>query len=45
LTPIPIDVVREVTDRLPWLFGVATLLLSLMVVPAGIAIVRGPRDI
>lgn len=44
-TPIPIDVVEEVTTRLPILFLGATAILALTVMAAGISIIRGPRDI
>jgi|GEM_PF-741946 len=44
-TPVPIDVVAEVTARLPIVFASAVFFLSIMIVAAGISIVRGPRDI
>jgi hypothetical protein len=45
LTPIPIDVLAEVNARLPVLLLGAMSILGLVVVIAGVAILRGPRDI
>ena len=44
-TPIPIDVLAEVNARLPVLFLGAIAALGLVVVAAGVSILRGPRDI
>ena len=45
VTPIPIDVLAEVNARLPVLLLGVMAALSLVVVAAGVAILRGPRDI
>ena len=45
LTPIPIDVLAEVNARLPVVLLGAMSILGLVVVMAGVAILRGPRDI
>jgi hypothetical protein len=44
-TPIPIDVLAEVSARLPVLLLGAIAALGLVVVVAGVSILRGPRDI
>lgn len=44
-TPVPIDVVAEVRTRLPVLFVGAALVMLLVILGAGISIIRGPRDI
>ena len=44
-TPIPIDLLAEVNARLPVLLLGLMAALSLVVVAAGVAILRGPRDI
>jgi photosystem II stability/assembly factor-like uncharacterized protein len=44
-TPIPIDVLAEVNARLPALFLGAIAVLGLVVMAAGVSILRGPRDI
>jgi hypothetical protein len=38
-------VVAEVRTRLPALFGGAALVMLIVIVAAGVSIVRGPRDI
>ncbi|HHW88503.1 MAG TPA: hypothetical protein GX400_20140 [Chloroflexi bacterium] len=45
MTPIPIDVLAEVNARLPVVLLGAMSILGLVVVAAGVAILRGPRDI
>lgn len=45
LTPIPINVLAEVNARLPVVLLGAMSILGLVVLAAGVAILRGPRDI
>ncbi|MBW7886038.1 MAG: hypothetical protein H3C34_26095 [Caldilineaceae bacterium] len=41
----PIDIIAEVNDRLPVVFLGLTAILAVVVVAAGVSILRGPRDI
>jgi len=45
VTPIPIDVMAEINTRLPVIFLGAIAALGLVVMAAGVSILRGPRDI
>lgn len=45
VTPIPIDIMAEVTTRLPILFMGAIAIFAVVVIAAGVSILRGPQDI
>lgn len=44
-TPTPIDVAKAVYETLPPVFVGASVLLVLMIIGAGLSVIRGPRDI
>jgi len=45
MTPVPIDVAEAIYSSLPPVFVGASVLLVVVIFAAGIAVVRGPRDI
>jgi hypothetical protein len=45
ITPTPVDVVQVIYTNLPPVFVGASVLLVVVIVAAGISVVRGPRDI